>query len=200
MSLVSLEKKALRSELRQRRARLPPNQRRVAAHALIKHFNLYAKRTHISDAAFYWPVGPEIDPRPLMRTLHARGCRCHLPVLVHHYDRLAFHRWRPGIRLWPNRFGIPEPRQGKAIRPDQINIIFMPLVGFGPSGERLGMGGGYYDRTLARLRRRPRGHRPRMIGLAHQCQFDDRIQADPWDVPLDAVLTDQMFWQWRSRD
>lgn len=116
-----------------------------------------------------------------------------LPVLRRHAaGRLWFVRWRPPDRLRPNRFGILEPsaRRG-AIRPAwHLDLVLLPLVGFDDRCNRLGMGGGYYDRSLAWLRQRQHWRRPRLIGLAHECQRLEHIEPRRWDVPLDAVVTE----------
>ncbi len=94
-----------------------------------------------------------------------------------------------------NRFGIPEPdtRHGAHRARRQatwtLDVILLPLVGFDDDGQRIGMGGGFYDRTLA-FTQRP-GPRPRLIGLAHDCQRVTRLPVAPWDVPLDAIVSDR---------
>ena len=96
-----------------------------------------------------------------------------------------------------NKFGIAEPKPDVSaiILPGQLDIIFMPLVAFDDQGQRLGMGGGFYDRTLASL---PQGcNKPLLVGLAHQCQQVDMVPAEPWDVPLPRVLTPYKLWSFR---
>ncbi len=93
-----------------------------------------------------------------------------------------------------NRFGIPEPQARHGAHPARrlpawaLDLILLPLVGFDDDGQRMGMGGGFYDRTLA-FTRRP-GPRPHLIGLAHECQRVESLPVAPWDVPLDAIVSD----------
>lgn len=141
--------------------------------------------------AFYLAHGGEIDPRPVFALAAALGKACYLPVL--HplgQNRLYFVRHRDGEPLFPNRFGIPEPRLRHRVPIWALDLIFIPLVGFDAAGNRLGQGGGFYDRSLAHLRH---GARPLRIGLAHGFQQVPRLHPNPWDVPLHGVATEQGF-------
>lgn len=156
--------------------------------------------------ALYWPADGEIDPRALMRDVRFRGKRFYLPVLSPLKRRdgapLWFARYRPGERLLPNRFGIPEPtgRGAHLIRPRHLDLMILPVVGFDAQGRRLGMGGGFYDRTLAFRHRHALSGRPRLIGVAHECQRLDRIEPRPWDVRLDAILTESRLYNEQLED
>ena len=92
----------------------------------------------------------------------------------------------------PNRFGIAEPELGKNPTAPvwTLDIILLPLVAFDRAGNRMGMGGGFYDRTLARLNNSAM-ERPLLIGLAHHCQEVEHLQAQSWDIPLDIIATDK---------
>jgi 5-formyltetrahydrofolate cyclo-ligase len=103
--------------------------------------------------------------------------------------RLQFLPLEPGDPMRPNRYGIDEPAAGRAPWPLwTLDLILMPLVAVDRQGNRLGMGGGYYDRSLAALSRG--GRRPLLIGLAHQCQCTATLPDAHWDVPLDGVITE----------
>jgi 5-formyltetrahydrofolate cyclo-ligase len=152
---------------------------------------------HARRIAGYWPTDGELDPGPLLALAGCPDRRTFLPVLrPDRRSRLWFFPYAPGDPLRPNRFGIPEPRRGRggALPPWVLDLILVPLVGFDADCNRLGMGGGFYDRTLAFLRRRQYWHRPRLIGLAHECQRVNRLEPRPWDVPLDAVATERQLW------
>jgi 5-formyltetrahydrofolate cyclo-ligase len=117
-----------------------------------------------------------------------------LPVLnAWPRTRMVFQRVMPNERLRPNRFGIAEP----VFRPARqrpiwiLDLVLMPLVGFDEHGGRLGMGGGFYDRSLAYRGRRKKGHKPTLLGLAHECQKVDCLPLEAWDVSLQATVTDR---------
>jgi len=101
--------------------------------------------------------------------------------------------------LLPNRFGIPEPPlKHRHIRmPWGLELILLPLVAFDSDCNRLGMGGGFYDRTLAYLRHRCCWRRPRLIGVAHECQRVEGLPVNEWDVALDAVITERRVYRRR---
>lgn len=105
-------------------------------------------------------------------------------------DTLRFARWQHGARLYRNRFRIPEPRQQARVSARAMDAVLLPLTGFDASGNRLGMGGGFYDRTLA-FKRRQRKTRPLLVGVAHACQQGPALPAEAWDVPLAMIVTDR---------
>lgn len=189
-----LSRPALRRQLRQARRQLSPFQQRRAAKNLYRQLAqhpLFRRARHI---ALYLPNDGEIDPRALLLEAQRRGKTTYLPVLnAWPRTRMAFQRIMPNEQLKPNRFGIAEP----AFRPARqrpiwtLDLVLMPLVGFDEQGGRLGMGGGFYDRSLAYRSRRKNGHKPTLLGLAHECQKVDRLPLASWDVPLQATVTDQ---------
>lgn len=144
--------------------------------------------------AVYLPVNGEMDPRPLMDRLRSMGKELYLPVLVNFLERrLWFSAYTPGEPLVSNQFGIPEPKNAplRRIRSVSLDLVLMPLVAFDANGHRLGMGGGYYDRSFAFIRRRRHWHKPRLVGLAYEFQRLPLIESESWDVPLDAVATER---------
>ena len=183
-----------RRRLRAARRSLNARLRDDAASRVARHLSrssLLARRRHI---ALYLANDGELDPAPLMARLHGAGRHCYLPVLNSHHRRpMRFARWLPGMPMADNRFAIPEPLvPAAALLPAQrLDLIMMPLVGFDRDGNRLGMGGGFYDRTLAFLRHRSHWRRPLLFGLAFAFQQLDRIEPCSWDVPLDGVVTER---------
>lgn len=147
--------------------------------------------------ACYLPNDGEIDPRSLIAEIWNRKRECYLPCLSRvGNDRLGFAHFTPDTPLVHNRFGIPEPdvSPSRWLRAAQLDLILMPLVGFDLHGNRLGMGGGFYDRSLNFLRYRQHWRKPRLIGLAHDFQRVDKLKAQPWDIPLDWVVTDRAIY------
>ena len=136
--------------------------------------------------AGYWPVRDEVNVLPLLEALHARGLKLALPVVEERDAPLTFRHWQPGMALEKGAFGIPvPPSRAPALTPA---ILLVPLVAFDRAGHRLGYGGGYYDRTLARLR--ARNPFTIAIGCAFAGQELEHIPALSTDARLDAVLTE----------
>lgn len=185
-------KRSLRETLRSRRGRLSAAEQEQAAVALKRGLVCTPELLAATRIAFYVAQDGEIDPAHLMTWCLKAKKRCYLPVLApsHHDGHLWFGRVNVGDQLRPNRFGIPEPTCSIEHRliPWTLDVVLLPLVGFDDSGHRLGMGGGFYDRSLAFERC---FRRPRLIGIAHRCQRADSLPTDAWDIPLDAIATDE---------
>ena len=190
---------SLRRRLRAARRGIGPSRQRVHAVAAAIFISRIPKLRNARRVALYSAADGELDPWPLMGRLVSGGRHWYLPVL-HPFrpGRLWFARYRPIDPMRPNRFGIPEPqRRGRQRCPAQtLDLVLLPLVGFDADCNRIGMGGGFYDRSFAFLLSRRHWHRPLLIGLAHECQRVDAIEPQPWDVPLDAVVTERgIYWR-----
>ncbi|MBB3143049.1 5-formyltetrahydrofolate cyclo-ligase [Halomonas organivorans] len=189
-------RRRLRRELRRRRRHLSAQQQRQASRRLCHHLRHLPEVHRARRVALYLPNDGEIDPTHLMPWLNGRGARVYLPVLRPlSHNALWFVHYHAGTPMVTNRFGIPEPctrhgaHRARRMSAWALDLILMPLVGFDDEGQRIGMGGGFYDRTLAFTR--GAGPRPRLIGLAHDCQRVERLPVAPWDVPLDAIVSDR---------
>ncbi len=139
--------------------------------------------------AGYWPLRQEIDVLPLLTRLRGRGCRIALPVVPGPRRPLTFRTWRAGTKLETGPFGTRHPGGGAAtVVPD---LVLVPLLAFDRTGFRLGYGGGYYDRTLALLRKK----RSRIVafGVAYAGQEVAAVPRDRFDQPLDGILTERGF-------
>lgn len=163
-----------------------------AARALIKH--VVPRRAALgigagTVVAGYWPIATEIDVRPLLARLIERGALAALPVITRPGGVLGFRAWEPADDLDEGPHGTWQPRASRpAVHPA---VILVPTLAFDPAGHRLGQGGGYYDRTLAALRRdRPVTAPVTAIGVAYALQRRDRLLHDDHDQDLDWILTE----------
>ncbi len=181
----------LRKALRERRRRLDPTTRAQASGRVCRTLAATGAFRRARRLAVYLAKGGEVDLSGLVRRAWQAGKRCYLPALDR--GRLRFLPYAPDTTLRPNRYGIPEPLVGarKHAPAATLDLVVVPLVGFDRRGHRLGMGGGYYDRTFAFLGRRLRWRRPLLIGAAYGFQRVSELAANPWDVPLDAVATEE---------
>jgi 5-formyltetrahydrofolate cyclo-ligase len=189
-----LSRTQLRHLLRQQRRALSPMAQRQAARDLYRQLAQHPHFRRARQIALYLPNDGEIDPRPLLHAAQRRGKAVYLPVLSPWpRSKMVFQRLMPGEPLRRNRFGIAEPalnpkRQRKAWA---LDLLLLPLVGFDNQGGRLGMGGGFYDRSLAYRQRRKNWHKPTLLGLAHACQQVENLAMASWDVPLQGTVTDR---------
>ncbi len=183
-------KASLRTRMREERARLAPEVREAFGRQACAHVLTHAEAIgldpgHPAVVAAYWPVGSEADCRPLLETLHERGFPCVLPSVVGRGLPLVFRAWRPRDQLLSGPLGT---RQPAVTAPERIpGVLVVPLLAYDRHGRRLGQGGGYYDRTLAALRRRG----PVVaIGFAFGLQEVASLPATDDDERLDWVATE----------
>ncbi|MCB1676108.1 MAG: 5-formyltetrahydrofolate cyclo-ligase [Halioglobus sp.] len=175
----------LRTALRARRRALSLEQQSGAARALLTSITRLPGWPEAQRLAVYMAADGEIGTGPLADLARSLHKQLLLPVLVSE-KRLVFVEWHRDDTLCGNQFGIPEPPRANRHRAvSELDIIFMPLVGWDREGGRLGMGGGYYDRTLAGL-----AGEVLLVGLAHSFQEMNPMTRETWDIPLDFVATD----------
>jgi 5-formyltetrahydrofolate cyclo-ligase len=172
--------------MRMRRRALSAVRRQLAVRAILRHLCTLPAYRRAARVALYWPADGEPDVRELASHARLRGKQLFLPV-VSHGGAMRFAPWLNSTALRRNRFGIPEPVSARRrLSATRLDLVIVPLVAFDARGHRLGMGGGYYDRALAGSRRRPF-----LAGVAFSLQQTRSIPAQPWDVPLDVVITER---------
>jgi len=117
---------------------------------------------------------------------------CYLPCLTNG-KKLLFAPVSAGIEMAKNRYGILEPQVAKQelLQPKQLNLVLAPLIGFDSSGNRLGMGGGYYDRSFAFLKQHKKWQRPHFVGIGYDFQQVEQLGSEEWDVPLESVISNK---------
>ncbi len=182
------EKRALRQQLIEQRLAMPDRITRCDLLQRVMRIWLVNRPDTVIGA--YWPIKGEFDPLPALHRWKEDGelldepqlRRIGLPVVDKMHKTLKFHAWYPGCPMEEDAYGIPKPKDTEVIVP---TLLFVPCVGYGPGGFRLGYGGGFYDRTLASLQ-----PRPTTIGLGFTHGFLGELEPEPHDIPLDAILND----------
>ena len=183
-----MDKAALRRALVAQRLALPDRWQR--AEALQRVLRLWLLNQTDTVIGAYWPIKGEFDPLPALHRWKEDGelvdepqrRRIGLPVINKQHKTLTFHAWYPGCEMEEDAYGIPKPKNTELIVP---TLLFVPCVGYGPGGYRLGYGGGFYDRTLAALR-----PKPYTVGLGFANGLLPGLEPEPHDVPLDALLNE----------
>ncbi len=187
----------LRTQLRQQRRALSRTFRDHAAEQITQQFmnlNCFTAAQHI---AGYKAFDGECDPQRLIEYAWSLKKQVYLPVLTDDLQNpLQFAPYSPQTPCKLNRFGIAEPDITASWRlAQQLDLVITPIVGFTVTGWRLGMGGGFYDRTFAFLRDRPNSCIPYLLGIAFECQKIEYLECRAWDVPLHGILTEQAFYE-----
>ena len=143
--------------------------------------------------ACYLANDGEIDPVNIIHAAWTMRKTVYLPVLSPFQQKLYFAPYQAGMDMHVNRFGIAEPACSPVnwVTAWQLDLMLLPLVAFDNQGNRLGMGGGFYDRTLAYRQSRTHSISPRLIGLAHELQHEQELSANSWDIPLDMIATEE---------
>jgi 5-formyltetrahydrofolate cyclo-ligase len=180
----------LRRQMRHWRQALSEQQQQASAAKLLQQLTDWRpfQRAHL--IAGYLAQDGELSLDPVFQHGWQHGKQFYLPVLRPlPPNRLWFAPYNSTSSMQLNRYRIPEPRfrLTQLIPPSRLDLVLFPLVAFDPLGGRLGMGGGFYDRTFAHLKNARR--RPLLVGVAHDQQRVDQVPREPWDIPLDAILT-----------
>ena len=182
-----MNRTALRRQYRKARRALSAAEQRRHSLRLCRHFLRSPLAWRASRIAAYLAIDGEPDLEALLTRLRLMGKRLALPV-VRPKGGMDFFAFDARAPLVANMFGIEEPAPGARHVPTlSLDVVLTPLVAFDENGNRLGMGGGFYDRHFGAV---PTPLRPLLIGVAHELQRAPNLPAAPWDVPLDAVLTD----------
>ena len=177
----------LRQQIRKTRANLTALQQQQAEDSITQQALAFIEERNAQHIALYVSFDGEISTDKLIKTLWAQDKHVYLPVL-HPFNpnHLLFLRYLPDTSMLKNKFGIWEPKLNvqNVLPLDELDILFTPLVAFDKQGNRLGMGGGFYDRTLQNWKNA--SFIP--VGLAHQCQQVEQLPTEAWDVPLHQIL------------
>lgn len=181
----------LRRQMRATRRALDERLRERLAEQMARRFVVEGICQRAQRIAAYVTNDAEMDPQPLIERLWAAGKQVYLPIMRR--PRMWFVPYTRRSRFVHNRFGIPEPvvRPSRRIPIAALDLVLMPLVAFDDAGNRLGMGGGYYDRTFACLRERRHWQSPSLVGVAYEVQGLPILPVEPWDMPLAGIVTER---------
>jgi 5-formyltetrahydrofolate cyclo-ligase len=182
-------KSALRQSFLERRLQMLPNDRAGAAQAVFDTFFKQVPLAANSVVAGYWPVKAELDALLILRELLRKGHACALPHVTGEGAPLLFRQWDETMPMTTGKYGITEPASKESVVPD---IILVPLLAFDAKGHRLGYGAGFYDRTIARLKKQKS---VRTIGLAYEMQLYGTLPAEENDVKMDMIITDRNIYK-----
>ncbi|MCH8501908.1 MAG: 5-formyltetrahydrofolate cyclo-ligase [Aliidiomarina sp.] len=192
------ERQQWRRQLRTRRQQLSETEQREASEAVSQRLLTFTEqRPQVQEVAVFLANDSEINLQPYIEALWQRNIKTLVPVL-HPFcaGHLLFMRYADDTVMRPNRFSIPEPELAcpNVVPLAKIDLLLAPLVGFDGHGNRLGMGGGFYDRTLNSWFA---GRYPNLqvAGVAHDCQYVEQLPAAAWDIPLPRVFTPTREWQ-----
>ncbi len=173
----------LRQHFKTRRQQLDAEQRTLANQTINQHLCTFEPLRKAKLVAVYAAAASEVDIHETVEHLWRHGQQVALPVIATD-GHMDFFYYTTNTQVRKNRFGIVEPANGDLITPAQIDLVLTPLVAFDSNGNRLGMGGGYYDRYLAQTQ-------AYVLGVAYACQRSESLlPSEPWDMALNAVVTD----------
>jgi len=183
-----MDKVSLRKALIEQRLNLPD--RLVKADRLQQVMRIWLLDRPDTVIGAYWPIKGEFDPLPALHRWKEDGellegatmKRIGLPVVNRVHKTMVFHAWYPGCPMEEDAYQIPKPKDTEVVVP---TLLFVPCLGYGAGGYRLGYGGGFYDRTLAAL-----SPKPYTVGLGFTQGFVDDFEPEPHDIPLHAILND----------
>lgn len=193
---IDQQRDVLRQYVIEQRSALTESQLREAARDMTLLLESTPEFHHALHIAAYWPVNGEMDVLPLMEQARRYNKHVYLPVIVEG-DRMMFAPYEKNMAMKNNKFGIPEPdvAADQLVAPADMDIVLVPLVVFDSAGHRLGMGGGFYDRTFSFLNEDPDALKPCLVGAAHEFQHTGDIPPHPWDVPTRMVVTEERVWR-----
>lgn len=187
----------IRTEIRAARNQLTATEQSSASNMLALSLTNQSWLLNCTNVAIYLANDSELDPHLLIKYLWQNNINVYVPIL-HPFKsgHLIFQKFQETTPMTLNKYNISEPKLNcSEVCPlEQLDVIFTPLVAFDKQGNRLGMGGGFYDRTLEHHYRDKRS-KPEIIGLAHDCQKVERLPIEAWDIPLKTIVTPRQIHQ-----
>jgi 5-formyltetrahydrofolate cyclo-ligase len=188
MNEFVVQKNYIRTRIKSERQALTSPFMQRSAIALLGHVSKAELIEQYDNIAFYLPVGGEISCMPIIEYALSLGKKCYVPKITSGERSMSFLPYEGKESVEKGKYGIPEPTASpsQAIPVDDLSLVFMPLVAFDNAGNRLGMGGGYYDTVFSQLNPKKR---PQLVGLAYNLQKVPQVPTEKWDLRMDAVIT-----------
>ncbi|HBO37903.1 MAG TPA: 5-formyltetrahydrofolate cyclo-ligase [Pasteurellaceae bacterium] len=187
MQTILQRRQQIRTQIRKTRQKLTALEQRQAEQSITRQALQLIEQRQAKNIGLYLSFDSEISTKSLIEELFSQQKNIYLPVL-HPFcaGYLLFLHYRPDTVMVKNKYGIPEPQLNvqHILAIDELDIVFTPLVAFDKQKNRLGMGGGFYDRTLQNWQQK--SFIP--VGLAHHCQQVEELPVEPWDMPLFSIL------------
>ena len=186
----------LRQSIRQQRRLLSKRQQFQHGAAVASRLLIHPWFQNANVVAFYRDTDGELSTHAMIKAARAAGKKIVLPVLhPFRHGQLLFRAWPMNASMSVNRFGIEEPSSvNPIVDVNRVDVVIVPLVGFDKHCYRIGMGGGFYDRTFA-FRHINSWRKPKLIGVAHAMQEIDKVDNQAWDIAMDAVITEEAIYQ-----
>ncbi len=195
MPKLKPNKEKIRQTLLQKRSELTAQEQQEKSELIVKAIKQSDEFKHATNIAIYHAVRGEADPTGLMSSNFINtNKRFYLPIVSSDKNQgLVFAPIDDNTQYKNNQFSIPEPivDSDELIDAKNLDLVIMPLLGFGTEGNRLGMGGGYYDRSFAFKQSQVKT--PLLLGFAYDFQQVDHLEAEPWDIGLDMIATESGF-------
>jgi len=191
-----MTRQQLRQHVRQLRNALTQTQQESAADHLLTQVKQLKAFNTAHSIALYLAADGEIGTQAIIEHCWDLGKKVYLPVLDPNlHNQLLFVHYHSDTVMTHNKYAIAEPATPyqSVISATELNLVLLPLVAFDDTGARMGMGGGYYDRSFAFINEDNTGHAPQLYGLAHNLQQVSQLQIESWDIPLEGIVTDQQM-------
>ena len=179
----------LRTACREDRARINPQERQRASAEIAEKIIASSVFSNAANIAIYIPMKSEVDTWPLIKRAWQLKKRIFAPITQIN-STLQFRQFDADSKFSTNNMGLTEPVDGKFVPAEKLDLVLAPLVAFDSQNNRIGMGGGYYDRTFSFLKKQRENNKPVLVGIAFERQRVEKIAPNPWDIRLFSIFTE----------
>ena len=184
----------IRNTIKDKRSNLSKKDVHSTSKLIVEKIQSFEFSKELTKIGIYYPIKNEVDMHQLCEILWQENRQVFLPIIEK--KKLLFGEYKNTSELKNNRFHIPEPivDQKFQISAFELDLIFMPLIAFDPLGNRIGMGGGFYDRTLEKKILKNNEKNPILVGIAYEFQKYKKIEPNRWDIPLNMIFTESRIY------